>query len=76
MARLRRLIATNEELKQIQTSRADRQLTKWNKKFRESNAPKDYDTYLQGGGKKRKRKRQRQKTKVYARTQSNTLPGL
>lgn len=48
MARLRRLIATNEELKQIQTSRADRQLTKWNKKFRESNAPKDYDTYLQG----------------------------
>lgn len=66
MARLRRLIATNEELKQIQTSRADRQLTKWNKKFRESNALKDYDT--KGGGKKRKRKGQRLKTKVYART--------
>ena len=57
MARLRRLIATNEELKQIQTSRVDRQLTKWNKKFRESNALKHYDTYLQGGRKEAEEER-------------------
>lgn len=57
MARLRGLIATNEELKQIQTSRADRQLTKWNKKFRESKELKDYDTYLQGGRKEAEEER-------------------